>query len=718
MADRIREGILVELGANAAPLIGGINLAKASVAGFAGFAVMELAKFSRASADASKRWERSMAEIATIADTTAAGMATMRKEMRDLSVQFGQDFEKVARARYDVISSGFTRAADSARLMRDASELAVGGLTDVSVAARVLANVINAYNLTAAESDKIDDQLFATVRVGVLTFEELAQNLGEVTSTAYAAKVPLTDLLAALATITQGGVVAPEAVTALNRLISSFISPSKEARKEMDALGLTLKDGLGPMLERVATLAERDVTAVAKALPEIRALKGALTGAANEGKRFADAQKAIAESSGDAERAAAVMSDTEAELEKRLKASREAMHAAFGEIGKQDREAWLRWQIAWAKGWEGIAGAIERARREQARYSSMMGGGIAGGSMGRFSGMSTASTGLTPGQLAGVVRQPLTGGPPTMASLAAAAAASEAKRKAEAERLAAESAALWAANIQNGADALRKYNAERQTGLYGMPLPPGVDASGTPWATRGFSGAMQDATSGMMGASERNAAAFDREMRTAGRVPGRPKSGPGSEDAYQKARQELAVYGQMAQTIMGNTSALIESGIYGGLINAFGGGQSAMAQFAAATLSQLATIIVRATLLKTILGTIGLGGFFESGGYTGGPSQYAWGGYTGASTGGKIAGYVHEREFVLNERATRQIGTHVLERLNAGFAQSVQVGDIHIHGSSTDINRQIAREIQAGLPYALRDIARTGRDRYAKKIGG
>jgi hypothetical protein len=229
---------------------------------------------------------------------------------------------------------------------------------------------------------------------------------------------------------------------------------------------------------------------------------------------------------------------------------------------------------------------------------------------------------------------------------------------------------------------------------------------------------------GIVGAAERSSGQLDltRGEEMAGAGYAQRKSTEQSATA-EKAAQKIQMLGQIGSTVFNNMSGMIQNGIYGGLANAFGAGQSAVGRFAAQTISQIATIIIQATILKGIMSALGLGGIpglpFESGGYTGGPmKQFAWGGYTGGGTGsGGVAGVVHGGEYVLNRQATQAIGVQNLDRMNRNGNNTYSVGDIHIHGTSGDVSRRIADEIRNSLPRAIRDATRTGRMRESLSVG-
>lgn len=765
MAD-VKEGISVEFGAKVAPFLGGINIATAAVGTFVGIASAKLLQFSRDSARVSASWEKAMGEIATIADATKGELASMQKGMADFSVKFGQDFETVAKARYNIISSGFGGISESMLVMTEAGKGAVGGLTTMDAAARALTAVLNAYELQGKDAARINDILFTTAKLGVPSYEELAAVIGDVASTAHAAKVPVEDLFAAMATISLGGISASESATALNRLLLSLIAPGKETKKVLAELGITLRGpgGLAGALKAIGKAGGENFEKLATAIPEMRALKGALTAAAEEGKRFAEVQRGIANSTGAADSAVKIMTATVDALDKRIKAQGEKNLNAFGKTDlpalTRSKELWLdilgiieriadkRQEIADREQSDIDSSFFTQLRREYADWVDMVderrakGGSLADAlSLTRMPKAPSPAIGQPVGWPYGgqVIGGPmLPAGPmspmPTNAVTTVASWVTEMNAAIDKLRASnfgvkwnginpnAVDSEMFAKKVmadvgQSGIGLKYEYGGLRP-GEYGPPdMRPPIVVLADEQLAQLLSGRSDGRTAGG-GLTEKtfgSVYATEQDRVTEGGLTAR--RGNVQTKQYEEAAKKVQMLGQIGSTVMTNMSSLIQGGIYGGLVRAFGGGQSAMAQFAAQTISQIATMIVQATILKGILSAIGLGGLpFESGGYTG-MKEFAWGGYTGGGGAGGVAGVVHGGEYVLNRQATQAIGVQNLDRMNRGGGDTYRVGDIHIHGTSGEMSRTIAEEIRDALPRAIRDATRTGYMREALAIG-
>ncbi len=195
------------------------------------------------------QFRQRMAEIDTIADTSRERMGQLSDEIRRLALAIPQTAGELAAAEYDIISAGVS-LEKSTRTLALSSKAAVAGVTDTKTAANTGISVINAYGKSIDELDGVYDILFQTVKSGVTTFPQLAQNIGEVLPTARAADVQFQDVAAAIAAMTKAGIRTPQAATALKGAINAMAAPAPEARKQFAALGITWQ-GLIPTLEQI-----------------------------------------------------------------------------------------------------------------------------------------------------------------------------------------------------------------------------------------------------------------------------------------------------------------------------------------------------------------------------------------------------------------------------------------------------------------------------------
>ncbi len=193
-------------------------------------------------------FQRAMQEIASlIPEMLVSQIQALGDAILALSREFGQAAASMTRAAYNLTSAVFS-TAETLIILRSSSVAAVAGLTEIQTAARISAAVLRAYGMTVASIDDIQDSLFMTVKLGVLTFQELADNLGTVLPIAAATGVSIDELGAILARTTQMGIPANEAVTALNRLLTQLAAPTETLSKRMKELGIVTLDAYNRFL--------------------------------------------------------------------------------------------------------------------------------------------------------------------------------------------------------------------------------------------------------------------------------------------------------------------------------------------------------------------------------------------------------------------------------------------------------------------------------------
>lgn len=248
-----------------------INSSQVLALGGAAFAIDRLAtKYAN--------FDTKIREITTLLqDSTEQTVKDLRSEIQTTAIQFGQSLDDMAKAKYDIISAGFTKSADSAILLQKSAQLAVGGVTQINKSADLLTTVLNSYQFSAKKAADVNDILFTTVRLGKTTMDELAGSLGQVTAIAKTANLKLEDLGAAVATLTAGGLQTPLAITAMRSALLSLTAPMSQSKKEMDRLGISIKrmkDGSLDLVKTIAQFRGLPLDVLKKIIPNIRAVNG------------------------------------------------------------------------------------------------------------------------------------------------------------------------------------------------------------------------------------------------------------------------------------------------------------------------------------------------------------------------------------------------------------------------------------------------------------
>ena len=203
--------------------IGGLGRTAKTVAGIAGVGslVVGMQSAVRAAVD----FDRGMRNVNSIARLNEQELKRLNRQVLALAKESGQSPKVLAEGLYDIVSSGF-KANDAIRVLRASARAATAGLTTTATASKAITAALNAYHLRARDARKVSDILFQTVNKGVLTFEELAGQMGDLVPAAAPLGVSLEEVGAAMATITLQGVPAAEAATRVKNSMLAIANPS------------------------------------------------------------------------------------------------------------------------------------------------------------------------------------------------------------------------------------------------------------------------------------------------------------------------------------------------------------------------------------------------------------------------------------------------------------------------------------------------------------
>ncbi|MFD7639582.1 phage tail tape measure protein [Kitasatospora sp. NPDC059795] len=243
--------------------------------------------------------EREMANVLTISEQIdGRNVAAFTDEIVRLSTELPQTASQLAQGLYQVVSTGFD-GAEAMSILKVSAMGASAGLTTTETAATALLGVLKAYGMPASKAADVMDIMFQTVNKGVISFEELAQQLGDVVPMAAAAGISFEDMSAALAAITLSGIPAAESATSLNMLMTRLMKPTKDLAGLIHDLGYesaasaVQQDGLFVVMGKINEATDGQAEATVNLFKDIRATRAALALAAADGKNYADTYHAI-----------------------------------------------------------------------------------------------------------------------------------------------------------------------------------------------------------------------------------------------------------------------------------------------------------------------------------------------------------------------------------------------------------------------------------------
>lgn len=178
----------------------------------------------------------------------------------------GETTQQLTSGMFNIESAGF-RGADALNVLKMAAEGAKVGNADLGETTLAVATEMNDYKSSGLTAAEATNTLIATVKNGMTHMQDLASSMHTVLPTAQAAGISLTDVSAAMATMTAAGVPAADAATYLRQTIMSIENPSKKAADTMKEFGLSADTLAGEMKKSLPDALQMITDAVGKKFP-------------------------------------------------------------------------------------------------------------------------------------------------------------------------------------------------------------------------------------------------------------------------------------------------------------------------------------------------------------------------------------------------------------------------------------------------------------------
>lgn len=251
-------------------------------------------------------FEKTFTNVLTLLGTKDAEKfrEPLKKGVVQIIKDYGLAFEDVNKALFDAISAGIP-AAESIEFLNKTAILAVGGTTTLTAALEGTTKILNAYDLEASKAEKITNALFTAQKVGVVTVQELSENIGTSTGLAKLAGIGFEELLATFAVLSKQTKNTEETFTIINAIITSLTKVAPAAQKEFEKLGIetgitALKNnGLFETLRQVQAALIDNEDKITVLIPSIRGLKGVAALGTEQFQLYDDTLKLINEDIGE-----------------------------------------------------------------------------------------------------------------------------------------------------------------------------------------------------------------------------------------------------------------------------------------------------------------------------------------------------------------------------------------------------------------------------------
>ncbi len=183
-----------------------------------------------------------MSDTNTMLGLTKDQLAALTDELLKISVDWGiKDLTDLTKGYYDAVSNGRQELA----FFNDAAAASRRGHATLTDSISFGVNALNAWSMATQESTRVFFAAYNGVNKGATTFTELAQNLGQVASTAAAAGISLEEVIAANATFTKAGNKTNTSMTYMRGAILALNKALGDGWKET----MTFQEGLNKVAE-------------------------------------------------------------------------------------------------------------------------------------------------------------------------------------------------------------------------------------------------------------------------------------------------------------------------------------------------------------------------------------------------------------------------------------------------------------------------------------
>lgn len=239
--------------------------------------------------------------------------------VREISDNLNIPQLEVAEGLYNAISNQVGNFTESLQFASQAGRFAKATNATLAESVDTLSAVLRSYNLGVDQTERVSNVLFATIDKGRVTADELANTLGRVLPAANELGVPLEEVAAAVANISDKGLSTDETLTQVRATFTGLLKPSDALKEAYDRLGIASGEvgirtfGFGGLLQKLRTEAGQTSSELAALFPNVRNLGGVLAITGVNAENYANTLRDITDASGLADQAFDIATDTDFE---------------------------------------------------------------------------------------------------------------------------------------------------------------------------------------------------------------------------------------------------------------------------------------------------------------------------------------------------------------------------------------------------------------------
>lgn len=283
-------------------------------------------------------FEKQMALVNTVLDTTQMDLASLSSGVRDLFARLPvSSMEELTKGLYDIISSGIP-AGEALKFLDVSARAAIAGVTSTATAVDGLTSAVNAWRGMGLTVEQAADQMFEAVNIGKMTFGELANSMGMIAPIAASYNVAMSDVIGSMAQLTLNGMDARMAAIAIRSAMVNILNPAGKLAeiapalaKEFNAAKLETV-GWTRFLQEFFTVTKGNKDLLNALFTDVQGKVGVFSTLADGGERAAEMVSRVANASGAANTATQKLLDTSSALNQTLK---NKLSLAFIDLGNK-----------------------------------------------------------------------------------------------------------------------------------------------------------------------------------------------------------------------------------------------------------------------------------------------------------------------------------------------------------------------------------------------
>ena len=186
-------------------------------------------------------FRQSMSAVQAITGATAAEMKALEQSAREMGARTRFSAQQASEA-FQFLGMAGMSVQQSIAAIPEVLSLASAASLDLGTSADIVTNIMSPFGIAAADTARVVDALAGVATNANTNVLELGEAMKFAAPIAAAAGVSIEDTAIALGVLADDGIKATLGGTALRRVLLRMVNPTNQAKKAIEALGLSLDD--------------------------------------------------------------------------------------------------------------------------------------------------------------------------------------------------------------------------------------------------------------------------------------------------------------------------------------------------------------------------------------------------------------------------------------------------------------------------------------------